>query len=165
MSDTIQCKKCGTRYEPETRLCVRCGTDLKTGELLKTETGVDETEVDASATRGGSAGSLVIALLPGLFQPVVLVVSLLVLALASVIGGYALWAVQEGEITGASAMMLLAIAINAQAMAWIVTGEFQVLIDSLSEMGGRMPYYILLVFLTLGLASYAVMLILPVEAT
>ena len=164
MDDTIQCKKCGTRYDPETRLCVRCGTDLKTGKLLKTDVGVDEAEVDSPATRGESAGSLVKALLPGLFQPAVLIVSLLGLAIASVIGGYALWAVNEGEITGAAAMMLLAIAINAQAMAWIVTGEFQVLVESLAEMGGRMPYYILLIFLTLGLVSYAVMLILPVEA-
>ena len=163
MSDTIQCKKCGARYDPGTRLCVRCGTDLKTGKPLKTEIGVDETEVDSSASRGGLAKSLLVALLPGLFQPAVLIVSLLGLGIASVIGGYALWAVHEGEITGAAAMMLLAIAINAQAMAWIVTGEFQVLVESLSEMGGRMPYYILLIFLTLGLASYAVMLILPVE--
>ena len=63
----------------------------------------------------------------------------------------------------AAALLGVALLVNAQAMAWIVTGEIQLLLDAVSEMGGRVAYYIALVLLSLGSLSWVVWLMLSID--
>ena len=166
MNDTIRCRNCGVSYDLDTRLCVKCGTDLITGKSLFTRTGVEEVEEAEPETKSkvrDTALSIVGQLLPGLLRSSVVIFSTLGLVVASLIGGYAIWAIHEGSPTGAAMMLGLAVLVNAQATAWLVTGEFQLLVDAVSEMGGRIAYYIPLVLVSLASLSWVAWLLMGVE--
>jgi hypothetical protein len=118
------CWKCGTEYGPETRICVKCGVDLVTGDAIETRTGQ---EPDAFRKALGCAGDLV----PGLFRP-----SILVLApLAAVMGLAVMWFalaipfVFPAKTVFAAAGLLL----YAHAPAWILAGEIATLHGALAE--------------------------------
>ncbi len=156
MTDTIPCKKCGARYSLETRLCTKCGLDLRTGRTLATQTSTEaaepeEVEEDEEyVSRREWVVSFAGQLVPGLFQPMIVILSGVGFCIASVIGGYAFWAMREGEMTGGVAIGALAIVVNAQSMAWIVTGDFQILIDAVADMGSLLAYFVMLVLVPLG---------------
>ena len=166
MSETIRCRNCGASYALDARLCVKCGTDLITGKAVFTRTGVeevDEAELEAEPTLRDTVMSIVGGLFPGLFRSSVVLLSLLGLGGASFIGAYAIWAIYEGSITGAAMMLGLAVLLNAQAMAWLVTGEIQLLVEAVSEMGGRIAYYIPLVLVSLASLSWVVWVMLSID--
>ena len=60
-------------------------------------------------------------------------------------------------------MIGLALVVNAQVMAWIITGELQSLINALVEMGGRMPYFLALVVLPLVPTAVLHLMIVSVD--
>jgi hypothetical protein len=142
-----RCVSCGTSYPATKRVCVRCGIDLKTGLYLDGHIKPEDEQPEAELTRMQAVADLARQLLPGLSEPLLAALSAAGLILSSVISWYALWALREMEITGGAAMIGLALVINAQAMAWIVTGELQSLVNALVDMGDRMPYFLALTVL------------------
>ena len=163
MEEANTCVGCGTVYPAGKRLCVRCGIDLKTSEPLHGQTKVGEEDSDVEQTRMEAAGEFVRMLLPGLFQPLTVGLSVAGLAVSTVIGWYAISALRLTEVTGGAAMIGLALVVNAQVMAWIITGELQSLINALVEMGGRMPYFLALVVLPLVPTAVLHLMIVSVD--
>ena len=147
MEEANRCGSCGTSYPASKRVCVRCGIDLKTGLYLDGRVKIDDEEPEADLTRLEAIADLLRQLLPGRSDPVIVALSVGGLILSSVISWYAIWALRETEITGGAAMIGLALVVNAQVMAWIITGELQSLVNALVEMGGRMPYFVALTVL------------------
>lgn len=163
MDDNIQCKSCGARYVKETRICVQCGFDMRTGKSFQTQVSVEEVEPEGAVPRGQLIGEVIRQLVPGLFEPLIAVLSGLGLIVASFIGAYAIWALTEEEVTGGAAMIGLALVINAQAMAWIVTGELQSLVNAVVEMSGRFVVFVVLIVVTLGALAPLIACFLPID--
>lgn len=143
MPGQIHCKSCGTPYDASARICVRCGIDLRTGKPLRTSIGApvpdadDEDDGPVTYTAWEKFQMAVGAFVPGLFRPMLLIVSLLVVCVAMVGGWFCLVLLGFGTLFPAVAVGAVALIVYAQAVAWILIGRFELLHDALAEFDGR----------------------------
>jgi hypothetical protein len=134
--DTRLCWKCGTRYGPEVRICVRCGVDLETGDEIGTLTG--------DAARGRSSGERAVGLIgdwmPGLLRPGVIAASAAVGATGTALIAFAFGLLGLRQYMNLATTALIGapgIVVCAQAAAWMVAGRFAWLPEALAEFEGK----------------------------
>ena len=143
MDTARRCPKCATEYPAETVICVWCGVDLRTGEAVATEVG----EVRGPAPSGEAAESqpgagrtllrVVGGVVPGLFRPVFLVVSILVGCIGLGMLWFALVLFQVGGLFAAVAVGAGGLIVYAQGIGWILAGEFAMLHECLADLDGK----------------------------
>ena len=168
MSKSRTCPGCGRDYEPAVNICVECGIDLRTGRQLAShiEPADDEPDTDEpfddEEVRINPFYRMVIVvaqMFPGLIRPGLLITSVLMAALGltiSVFGlivffgfGLMLTPVLIGVmITG------VGVVAYAQAVAWLIMGEFMLLVECLSEFDSKQwnLFFILLALPIVALA-------------
>ena len=140
MPEGQTCPSCRAACEPDAVVCVRCGTDLKSGRRMDIRVYVNR---GASADDTGEApyGWFVTALaeyVPGLFRPLVFALSLALCVLALALAGVTLFlffgmgVVFEALITGAVGLMAY-----GTGLAWMLTGELGLLTSCLMEFDGK----------------------------
>ncbi len=158
MAEGRRCWRCGTEYGPDTVICVRCGIDLLTGEEIHAD--ADEQERPAAPMR---ALLFVGELVPGLFRPALLIVSLLTACVGLAVMRFALLFLEWGAVLAVCAIGAGGLIIYAQAIALILNGSFCLLHDALAELDGKrwmlfflllsVPFVILLVGLQFAAAG------------
>ncbi|MEK7467974.1 MAG: hypothetical protein AAB074_11210 [Planctomycetota bacterium] len=128
----VLCPNCAVNWPADTVLCVRCGLNLQTGENVAPPTPAaaeaeqePETRLERFAAR-----------FPGLFRPKTLVASLIVLALAG--GCFVLCVIlmSMGVVMTAATAGGVGLILYAQAVAWVLTGEIQLLVEAMTEFDG-----------------------------
>ena len=133
------CPGCGEAYGTDVVVCVACGIDLRTGRRIQTaaETRLTPVEDEAPAEE---ARSLPVRLLlfvgglaPGLFRPLVLVLSIVVVALGLGIMGFGMVIFQVGALIGAVAIMAGGLVVYAQAIAWVLAGSICLLPEAMVD--------------------------------
>lgn len=128
-----KCFKCQTYYPPETRICVRCGINLLTGQALDSNVpaaGKEEEEPPA-----GVAGFLA-ETLPGVFRTGVLLPALGLMAVGVAVIFFSLYLI---GILGMGSVMIggAGLVIYAQALTWLIMGEMRILHTSMTEFRGK----------------------------
>lgn len=130
MAEMRHCWKCHTDYPAETVVCVRCGVNLVTGEDLASKSEPEDP---------GPQGFVehIADLAPGLLRPIVWIPSLLLAA-----GGWGVIAVggmliQSGVILSGVPVAALGLIMYAQAVVWMITGQFWLMHTALVEFHGR----------------------------
>ena len=144
MADMVHCPSCGLPYEASAKICVRCGIDLRTGKPLQTRLGgiePDEGDEDDGPVEYTAWEKFVLtvgAFVPGVFRPMVLIVSILATVVALGLGWYA-WVLFSFGMGFFAPIALggVALIIYAQAVAWILIGRFELLHEALAEFEGR----------------------------
>lgn len=133
MAGTRKCPHCGVSYEAEAVLCVRCGVDLRTGRHYEQKVELAE-EDEPRISPPVWVWLFVREALPGLFRPGVLLLSIAVGALGlvflafGVLMSIAFMVVIAGMMIGGLGLVLY-----AQAAAWLVDGELNLLPDELTD--------------------------------
>ncbi len=131
------CPCCGKQYDMLAQLCVTCGVDLLTGKQHEAEVGiveVDEDEQEATLSVPHRAFLYTQAALPGMFRPTVLIGAALVIMVGVGIMFAGLVMLLSFMVFFTGMMMAAAgVVVYAQAVAWIVRGEYTILIDALVE--------------------------------
>ena len=127
------CPKCGHDCAAEAVLCVRCGTDLRTGRRLRTEVEARSERPLAELCR--LAGEIVRGYLPGLLRPGLLIFLALTAATGLALLGAAL-------LMGIFGLILLAFPVGGmgllfylQALAWLIGGDWALLPEHLAGFG------------------------------
>lgn len=160
-----RCCVCETDYPSDVLICVECGINLLTGEQYTLSV---ERISEHAAERAGSEKSSFRATptrfllvwsgenLPGLFRPLVLLCALLLAAigLSIVVLGIVLL-MGFMVVMGGGACMALGSLAYAQALAFIISGEFETLVTALVDFDGTHWT----VFFSLLMAPGAVLLI------
>ena len=139
MSDPSKCPRCGVVYETSVTVCVHCGINLATGQKLDQQVEILQEEDREQPPRPHGLKLLaryIPALLPGLFRPKVLIISMLMLlsGLLMIILGVALALSMiffEGMIIASVGVLAY-----AQTMAWLIAGELKMLPDALTDFDG-----------------------------
>ena len=144
------CPHCGTVYPPDTVICVKCGIDLRTGDELQTEA-EPEPRPSAIMTVLLFLGNLA----PGVVRPMLLITSLLVavIGLGIMVLGMHIFAM--GAVFAAVAILASGLVVYAQAVAWVLFGNFAMLPECLAELDGNQWF----VFFIIVLAPIAAFLI------
>ena len=151
MSKARTCPGCGGEYEPAVKICVECGIDLRTGKRLAShieraddEPDDDETFDDEEVRINPFYRFVVIVaqMFPGLIRPGLLIGSVLMAALGltiSVFGlimffgfGMMMMFVLSGVVVAAVGVLAY-----AQAVAWLIMGEYMLLVECLSEFDSK----------------------------
>jgi hypothetical protein len=143
MSDT--CPSCGESISPNTVICLSCGTNLKTGEKLHTETS-GEPEVEEEAPPTGRERFLVMLgeWFPGLFRVRVVVAAVVVglLGLATMAYGMVLFTL--GSVLAPLLVGTGGAVIYAQGIVWIFDGEICLLNEALTNLDGNRVFVLAL---------------------
>jgi len=143
----LHCPQCGTSWPAGTVLCVRCGMNLLTGERTAPPPAPAALEEEPETRLERFAGRF-----PGLFRAKTLVLSLIVLAMAA--GCFVLCVVllSMGVVMTAATAGGVGLILYAQAVAWILTGEIQLLVEAMTEFDGpRWNAFILALIIPLTL--------------
>lgn len=130
-SGPLLCPGCGESYGGDSAICVRCGIDLRSGEVLARDAGPGQ-----EAEERPPWWAWFPALCPGFFQVKTLVVSLLALVLGAVCVGLCLLFLAMGVMFTAVSAGAVGVILYAQAVAMILTGEIALLNDALAEFDG-----------------------------
>ena len=142
MSATRHCWRCRTHYPADTLVCVRCGVNLLTGEDIAKP---DES-AEVPLTGAAKLHALAADLMPGLLRPRIWAP---VIALFAVAVGVALlgWNFMMGAPLSAISIMAVGFILYAQAVVWLMTGQFWLLHAALAEFQSRhWPIFLLLTF-------------------
>ena len=156
MSKSRICPGCGREYEPAINICVECGIDLRTGMQLPThiERTDDEPDTDELDTDEPFDDEevrinpfyrfvvIVAQMFPGLIRPGVLITSVLMAALGltiSVFGLYVFFGMGLILTPILVGVMIAGVGVvaYAQAVAWLIMGEFMLLVECLSEFDSK----------------------------
>jgi len=142
MADTRHCWRCRTNYPPETVVCVRCGVNLVTGEEIA------QPEAEAPPLTGmEKVHALIADLMPGLLRPRVWVPVILLCVVALGVLGLGWLMFTWGAALTAIAIMAAGFIIYAQAMVWLMTGQFWFMTSALAEFQSQhWPIFFLLTF-------------------
>jgi len=132
------CWKCRTQYPPEVESCVRCGVQLKAAPLMEDP----EPPPEQFSARERFFGRF-----PGLLRPGLMGVACFVTAAAFALFYYALIMLKMGVIFGAVGTGAVALVIYAQALTWVMMGEFLILHSALLDFNARdYPIFFALLF-------------------
>jgi hypothetical protein len=136
VGDKRRCWKCGTVYSLGETVCPRCGIDLQSGKKVQPGTLPETPPVEDPATARERWIARLMSVLPGLLRPGLLALSLLTALLGfAVLGlGFALLMLAPVSAVGIAGVGL---ALYAQAVAWMVLGDLQLLSSALAEFDGR----------------------------
>lgn len=129
-SGSLLCPSCGTSWPPDTLLCVRCGVNLHTGERVGGPPPDKPPEEEMPPDTWADV-------VPGLFTPRVLVISVVVLAMSLACFGLCILLLLAGVLMTAATAGAVGLILYAQAVAWILTGELQLLVNALADFDGR----------------------------
>jgi len=130
LSNKRHCWKCRGEYPPETVICVRCGVNLVSGEdLNKSE---EEEEPKPEGLMGHIAD-----LTPGLLRPIVWIPALLLAVAGWGIIGLGMMLIQSGIVFSGFPVAALGLIMYAQAVVWLITGQFWLLHTALVEFQSR----------------------------
>jgi hypothetical protein len=132
-TDKRLCWKCGSVYDPETVICVKCGLNLETGEQFETHAEDDEPEPPAAP----GFYSFLDDWAPGLVRPGIILGSLFMTGLGVAVMGYALVILGMGGLIAAVAIGAAGLVLCAHAVAWILVGRFALLNDALVDLRGN----------------------------
>lgn len=130
MSDERHCWKCRTNYPHETVICVRCGVNLETGEDLAPK---EESEDPGPQGIVEHIGDLA----PGLLKPIVWIPALLLALGGWGVIGLGGMLIQSGVVLSGFPVSAFGLILYAQAVVWMITGQFWLLHAALVEFQGR----------------------------
>ena len=155
-----RCAECGAELDAGTVLCLKCGYNLETG--VKAQTAAAETEAapqameDEEEDKPPSWDDKVVAVfeawMPGALKPGVLAFAVVLILGAFTLMWLTLYMMQQG--VGMIALMSagLGVIVYAQGLAWLIVGEYQLLIEAMSDF----DLYRWTVFLALLCPPYAI---------
>jgi hypothetical protein len=138
------CWKCRRDYPPETKVCVGCGVNLETGELLKPEPTWEEIEEEhAPKTVGEWLGCYI----PGLYRPLLILGCVAMALVALVLWGLSLVLLSQGVAITSVVVGAVGMIAWGQGVVFLLAGRFCILHDGLADLRG--PQWQLLAFLVL----------------
>jgi hypothetical protein len=138
-----------TEYDAPFVVCIHCGMNLRTRRVEKPEVTREEDDEENVGPSGSRRAAVWVAeYLPGLFRPVVLVVSILLGIVGLAICAFAVSLVFVGLLLGSIGAASVGGVAYAQAVAWFLTGEFRMLVDALVDFDStRWMIFAVLLFL------------------
>jgi len=153
------CWKCRRDYPPEAKVCVQCGVNLETGQLLVPEpTPEDEEE----ALKPKTAGEWFFCYLPGLLRPILILAGVGLSAIAVILWFLCLVLLSQGVALTAVTVGAVGLLAWAQVVVWVMTGRLCLLHDGLTEFqGAQWHLFVLLVLLPLILFGIYLKIALP----
>jgi hypothetical protein len=152
-----ECPTCGAPLAKGDRRCGLCGADLAAKrpspppEPPPPEVIVEAEEVEAEEEEAFPAPArllmAVAEVVPGLFRPLVLVLSPLAVLLAMGIAWFGMLLLSMGTLISAVMIGSVALIVYAHAAAWLLTARVEFLTESLIELDSRQRFvFFLLVF-------------------
>ncbi len=149
MPRASKCPECGSEYDTNVVICVRCGIDLRTGRALQMDSDPPAGETSSGEKRHCLAMRALVFvgnLLPGMFRPGILVVSTLMVAAALVVFYFSMVFLLLGGVFTAVAMAAGGLILYGQAIAWMLTGGFGLLHEALADLDGSqwLMFFVLL---------------------
>ena len=141
MGASRDCPQCKQSYPWDTVLCVECGINLLSGEQMQYQVGspndVDDDNVIEPSLRFQILQA-VAYVAPGLFRPLVLITSIIAAALGLFITGFAVFVVIVFMAAlGAFAIGAAGMGLYAHAIAWVLSGEIEILTAALADFDER----------------------------
>jgi hypothetical protein len=131
MEDRHVCWKCGEAYPEEVLICVKCGIDLRSGDEIKT---YEDSEEPLTPLQKGAA--FIGSLMPGLFRPILAMVSVAVMAIGLFV--MALSVGMSGLVPLSSISIGAAgLIVYAHGISWLLGGECGFLSSTLAELDAR----------------------------
>jgi hypothetical protein len=143
MDESRYCWKCKTTYDPQVAVCLKCGVNLITGEELAVESKEEE-----PLTFPERVFRWIADCFPGLLRPKMWLPALLMACLALAVMWLCLFVFSMGAVLSAFPIGAMALIIYAQAVVWLITGQFWLLHTALTEFQGR--HWSIFVLLVLG---------------
>jgi len=146
------CPSCGASVSAHARICVHCGYNLATGQRHGVMVESDDDEPDLTPPpppRWVQYLNLLGELFPGFARPFLAIFAMVIagLGVCIIVFGMMMLLMFHVFIT-AYFMCAMGVLIWAQAMGWLMTGEWYMLQDCLVEFEGpRMTVFVLLVLL------------------
>jgi len=131
-SDGRICWKCGTRYGNDVKLCVRCGVNLETGEMVRRHS--DEDPFAATGVVGMLDRSVPGVMKPGLIALAAPLAVAGVVVLAAACGAFGM--ARYSSIGSIILLGVPGVALWGQATALILAGRFALLPTALGELDG-----------------------------
>ncbi len=128
----VLCPKCGLNWPAGTVLCVQCGLNLQTGESIAPPAAAPVEAEPEPETRMERFAATV----PGLFRTKTLVLALIVFVMAAACFVLCIVLLSMGVVMTAATAGGVGLILYAQAVAWILTGEIQLLVEAMSEFDG-----------------------------
>jgi streptogramin lyase len=116
-------------------VCVKCGINLVTGKELAMALGQEQDEAPAGV--GARVLGWLGDSLPGLFRPKIVVCAAVLAVVAAGLVALALVFVMLGGPISAFAVGALGLVAYAQALAWLINGEFALLSAAMTEFRGK----------------------------
>lgn len=156
------CPGCRRTFEPDVRICTRCGIDLATGRRIEREP-VEETPVPSEEPIPWYA--LPIAAFPGVLVLRTLVGSIVLGVLALVCLGLFFFFLALGVLFTAVATGAVALILYGQALAWLMTGELNLLHEALTDFNGTQWTVWLAFLLAPGLVGLGLLAAIRAGAT
>jgi hypothetical protein len=126
----LLCPACNVTWPPETVICVKCGLNLRTGARVWAPPPEPEVEPESAVERFATT-------FPGLFRPRTLIASIVAAGLAIVCEVLCVIMLTWGVFISAVSVGALGLVLYAQAVAWILAGELQLLLNAMVEFDGR----------------------------
>ena len=150
-SDAVICLQCGLNRETGER----AQTQVQTQPAQETPAPVEEEEDEEEELTTADRVTVVIGeWAPGLFKPKVLIASTIVTLIGFALMWLTLYLIQQG--TGMVAIMFagFGLMVYSQALAWLLTGELQLLTDALADFDA----YRWVLFLILCLTPFGIVI-------
>jgi hypothetical protein len=127
--DQRACPNCGGAAEESTVVCLGCGFNFNTGEILNTTVTVEREELPS----WHKTLNMVADTVPGVFKPMVLTAAIVCFCLGIGLGLLGLFLLGFGAGFAAIAIMAFGLICHAQSVALILCGSFQPLSRAMLE--------------------------------
>lgn len=129
MAEVYRCPNCHAEYPKRFLICAECGLNILSGEVPEPED--DEDAIDVPRSRRFAAW--VAEYLPGFFRPSILIASIVLSIIGIGVAIFAVALVFVGVLLGSIGAAALGGLAYAQAIAWMLTGRFDNLLDCLVD--------------------------------
>jgi hypothetical protein len=147
--------------EADAVVCIRCGTNLKTGMPMQP---VAEMDVEGELTAGERVLMWFGDWFPGLLRPLILLAALVTAVAGFFVIGLSLFILSLGGAISAFAIGAAGLVLWAQAVGWVMFGEWALLSEILAEFDGRRwTVFIVIVMLPITAAFAAANLLTEKE--
>lgn len=145
MADENKCWKCATHYPANVVFCIKCGINLKTGDPVASALDVTSAE-DSELTFPLRILQWVADTLPGLMRVPVLIVSIFASVIAFLVLTLSLSLILVAPLS-AFPIGAVGLVILAQAVTWMIQGEFRLMQQAMAEFRGKdWTTFVMLVF-------------------
>jgi hypothetical protein len=150
-----KCPRCGAPLAPGAAICVNCGLHLASGQSY--QTWVEAPRDDEIG--GGPPAPLRLAAeyFPGLFRPVVLLLSVVAVLVAAAVAWLSLFVFMMGAVLSAFPIGAVAVIAWGQAVAWMLHGHLSMLAECLSEFDSSKWTLFLVIFLAPFVSGFLLM--------